>query len=205
MSDPDYTEHGLQVLWGAAHMLPPLAILHWPWSWWRGDYEPSKLDWNNLDVETFDLMMRAAMFHRLGVSYPLPKLPKRILDRLSHHLQVFRDHIAPVLKTANLVSLTDSPLRGNRGERNSAWQLISNLNSTDEVHLVMSVKLESSAKLAVFRPNHLEDGEQYAVVDIETQNSAIAFGKDLNSEFLSELVGNKNSWIVQIRPTQARF
>jgi len=69
----------------------------------------------------------------------------------------------------------------------------------------MSVKLESSAKLAVFRPNHLEDGEQYAVVDLETQNSAIAFGKDLNSEFLSELAGNKNSWIVQIRPTQARF
>ena len=203
MSDPDYTEHHLQVLWGAAHMLPPLAILHWPWSWWRGDYEPSKLDWNNLDVETFDVMMRAAMFHRLGVSYPLPKLPKRILDRLSHHLEVFRDHIAPVMKTSNLISLTDSPLRGNGGERNSAWQLTSNLNSAHEVHLVMSLKLESDAKPAMFKPAQLDDSQQYAVADLETQNSVTALGKDLNAESLAKLAGNKSSWIVEIRPTQA--
>ena len=203
MSDPDYTEHHLQVLWGAAHMLPPLAILHWPWSWWRGDYEPSKLDWNNLDVETFDVMMRAAMCHRLGVSYPLPKLPKRILDRLSHHLEVFRNHIAPVIKTANLISLTDSPLRGNGGERNSAWQLTSNLNSTHEVHLVMSLKLESDAKPAMFKPTQLDDSQQYAVLDLETQNSVTALGKDLNAESLSKLAGNKSSWIVEIRPTRA--
>lgn len=205
LSDPDYTEHHLQVLWGAAHMLPPLAILHWPWSWWRGDYEPSKLDWNNLDVESFDVIMRAAMFHRLGISYPLPKLPKRILERLSFHLEVFRDFVAPVLPTANLISLTESPLRGNRGQRNSAWQLTSNLNSADEVHLVMSLKLEPSADLAEFRPAQLEDNLHYVVVDLETKNSSVALGKFLNSALLAGLAGGKNSWIVEIRPKVAKL
>ena len=203
MSDPDYTEHHLQVLWGASHMLPPLAILHWPWSWWRNDYGPSQLDWMNVDIETFDLMMRAAMFHRIGVSYPLPKLPAKLRDRLSYHLQIFKDHIAPVLPTANLISLTDSPFRGNRGERNSVWQLSSNLNSVNEVHLVLSLKLENSAHSAKFRPTQLDDNQRYVVVDLETHNSSTVLGKEFTAELLAEIAGNKNSWIVEIRPEKA--
>jgi len=205
MSDPDYTEHHLQVLWGASHMLPPLAILHWPWSWWRNDYGPSQLDWMNVDIETFDLMMRAAMFHRIGVSYPLPKLPAKLRDRLSYHLQIFKDHIAPVLPTANLISLTDSPFRGNRGERNSVWQLSSNLNSVNEVHLVLSLKLENSAHSAKFRPTQLDDNQRYVVVDLETHNSSTVLGRELTGELLSEIAGKKNSWIVEIRPEKANL
>lgn len=205
MSDPDYTEHHLQVLWGASHMLPPLAILHWPWSWWRNDYGPSQLDWMNVDIETFDLMMRAAMFHRIGVSYPLPKLPAKLRDRLSYHLQIFKDHIAPVLPTANLIPLTDSPFRGNRGERNSVWQLSSNLNSVNEVHLVLSLKLENSAHSAKFRPTQLDDNQRYVVVDLETHNSSTVLGRELTGELLSEIAGNKNSWIVEIRPEKANL
>lgn len=205
MSDPDYTEHHLQVLWGASHMLPPLAILHWPWSWWRNDYGPSQLDWMNVDIETFDLMMRAAMVHRIGVSYPLPKLPERLRERLRYHLQIFKNHIAPVLPTATLLSLTDSPFRGNRGERNSAWQLSSNLNSVNEVHLVMLLKLENSAHSAKFRPTQLEANQHYVVVDLETHNSSTVLGKELTGELLSEIAGNKNSWIVEIRPEKARL
>ena len=205
MSDPDYPEHHLQVLWGASHMLPPLAILHWPWSWWRNDYGPSQLDWMNVDIETFDLMMRAAMFHRIGVSYPLPKLPAKLRDRLSYHLQIFKDHIAPVLPTANLISLTDSPFRGNRGERNSVWQLSSNLNSVNEVHLVLSLKLENSAHSAKFRPTQLDDNQRYVVVDLETHNSSTVLGRELTGELLSEIAGKKNSWIVEIRPEKANL
>ena len=205
MSDPDYTEHHLQVLWGASHMLPPLAILHWPWSWWRNDYGPSQLDWMNVDIETFDLMMRAAMFHRIGVSYPLPKLPAKLRDRLSYHLQIFKDHIAPVLPTASLIPLTDSPFRGNRGERNSVWQLSSNLNSVNEVHLVLSLKLENSAHSAKFRPTQLDDNQRYVVVDLETHNSSTVLGRELTGELLSEIAGKKNSWIVEIRPEKANL
>jgi len=201
LSDPDYTEHHLQVLWGTAHMLPPLAILHWPWSWWRNGYEPSQLDWSKVEVETFDVMMRAAMFHRIGVSYPLPKMPARLLERLRYHLEVFKQHVAPILASSNLVSLTDSPLRGNLGERNSAWQLTSNVE--DEVHLVLSMKLEDSAVAARFKPTQLDGNREYDVVDLESRQAVSALGKDIDSELLSAITGNKNSWIVKIRPKQA--
>ena len=201
LSDPDYTEHHLQVLWGTAHMLPPLAILHWPWSWWRNGYEPSQLDWSKVEVETFDVMMRAAMFHRIGVSYPLPKMPARLLERLRYHLEVFKQHVAPILATSNLVSITDSPLRGNLGERNSAWQLTSNVE--DGVHLVLSMKLEDSAVAARFKPTQLDGNREYDVVDLESRQAVSALGKDIDSELLSAITGNKNSWIVEIRPKQA--
>ena len=201
LSDPDYTEHHLQVLWGTAHMLPPLAILHWPWSWWRNGYEPSQLDWSKVEVETFDVMMRAAMFHRIGVSYPLPKMPARLLERLRYHLEVFKQHVAPILATSNLVSLTDSPLRGNLGERNSVWQLTSNVE--DEVHLVLSMKLEESAAAARFTPTQLDGNREYDIVDLESRKAVSALGKEIDSELISAITGNKNSWIVEIRPKQA--
>ena len=201
LSDPDYTEHHLQVLWGTAHMLPPLAILHWPWSWWRNGYEPSQLDWSKVEVETFDVMMRAAMFHRIGVSYPLPKMPARLLERLGYHLEVFKQHVAPILATSNLVSLTDSPLRGNLGERNSVWQLTSNVE--DEVHLVLSMKLEESAAAARFTPTQLNGNREYDIVDLESRKAVSALGKEIDSELISAITGNKDSWIVEIRPKQA--
>lgn len=201
LSDPDYTEHHLQVLWGTAHMLPPLAILHWPWSWWRNGYEPSQLDWSKVEVETFDVMMRAAMFHRIGVSYPLPKMPARLLERLRYHLEVFKQHVAPILATSNLVSLTDSPLRGNLGERNSVWQLTSNVE--DEVHLVLSMKLEESAAAARFTPTQLDGNREYDIVDLESRKAVSALGKEIDSELISAITGNKDSWIVEIRPKQA--
>lgn len=200
LSDPDYTEHHLQVLWGTAHMLPPLAILHWPWSWWRNGYEPSQLDWSKVEVETFDVMMRAAMFHRIGVSYPLPKMPARLLERLRYHLEVFKQHVAPILATSNLVSLTDSPLRGNLGERNSVWQLTSNVE--DEVHLVLSMKLEESAAAARFTPTQLDGNREYDIVDLESRKAVSALGKEIDSELISAITGNKDSWIVEIRPKQ---
>ena len=200
LSDPDYTEHHLQVLWGTAHMLPPLAILHWPWSWWRNGYEPSQLDWSKVEVETFDVMMRAAMFHRIGVSYPLPKMPARLLERLGYHLEVFKQHVAPILATSNLVSLTDSPLRGNLGERNSVWQLTSNVE--DEVHLVLSMKLEESAAAARFTPTQLNGNREYDIVDLESRKAVSALGKEIDSELISAITGNKDSWIVEIRPKQ---
>ena len=68
LSDPDYTEHHLECVWGASTLLPPLGVLHWSWSQWRGAYPPSQLDWAALDDDAFDTMLRAAMLHRFGVS-----------------------------------------------------------------------------------------------------------------------------------------
>lgn len=205
LSDPDYTEHHLQVLWGAARMLPPLAILHWPWSWWRNDYGPSQLDWAKVDVETFDVMMRSAMVHRIGISYPLPKLPEKLRVRLAEHLQVFSDHIKPVLATATLASLTGSPLRGARGERNPVWQLSSEIGGANEVHLVLSIKLDADTKDATFALDHLKSDAEYVVSDIETRKSLTTTGKEITAKFLTQLAGNARSWIVEIRPKKTEL
>jgi alpha-galactosidase len=200
LSDPDYTEHHLQVLWGAAHMLPPLGILHWPWSWWRNGYEPSQLDWTKVEVETFDVMMRSAMFHRLGVSYPLPKLPEKLKVRLANHLEIFRKHIAPTMAAATLHSLTDSPDRISGGQRNPVWQLTSSPRNPEEVHFIMSMKLEGEAPVATFGPYGLDPVREYVVTDLETAKSLEVLGKDITDTQLAELADNARSWLVEIRP-----
>ena len=46
LSDPDWTEHHLTCLWGAAQLLPPRQLLHWPQSEWRGEHRFQKVDYS---------------------------------------------------------------------------------------------------------------------------------------------------------------
>jgi alpha-galactosidase len=137
------------------------------------------------------------MFHRLGISYPLPKLAEKLRVRLAQHLEVFRKHIAPVLASATLHALTDSPDRISGGQRNPVWQLTS--NTPEEVHFITSLKLESDALGAAFSPYLLEPAKEYVVTDLETYKSAEFLGKDITDTKLAELVGNTRSWLVEIR------
>ena len=123
LSDPDYTEHHLQVLWGARNLLPPLGILHWSWSQWRGDYPPAQRDWQSLNPHDFDTMLRAAMLHRFGVSLRLPELSTPLRERLRWHVALFRTTIAPLVRDGVLRPLTPSPERGGWGERMPAMQV----------------------------------------------------------------------------------
>ena len=200
LSDPDYTEHHLQVLYGSVQMLPPMAILHWPWSWWRNDYGPSQLNWSEVDPETFDVFVRSNILHRLGVSYPLPKLAPRLLERLTHHLEIFRHKIAPILSNATLASLTESPIRGGTGERNPVWQLSSGVGTDQEVHIVVSVLLESTAKPSAAKLVEILPKVAYRISDLETKNEIEAFGESISKNLLSEFTGNTRSWIIEIRP-----
>jgi alpha-galactosidase len=179
-------------------------MLHWPWSWWRNGYEPSQLDWSKVNEETFDLMVRSAMFHRLGVSYPLPKLAPALRERLSHHLRLFKNHIAPLLATATLESLTESPHRGGGGERSPAWQLSSGIGSSEEVHLVLNLALDIDSRRSEFELTQLDSEEEYAVVDLETGDRVEARASDLTPNFLAKHARNARSWILEIRPLKAR-
>lgn len=204
LSDPDYTEHHLQVLWGAAHLLPPLAILHWPWSWWRGDYPPSRLDWQNLEPERFDQIVRAAMFHRLGMSYPLPKLPERLRLRLAKHIRQYRQRIQPILTAANLNPLGEAPSRGGRGERSSIWQLSAHLGSPEEVHLVAGFQLDGQAALAEFAIEGLRPDAEYSIYDFESEQAMQATGSALDRNFVALNFANQQSWMIEIRPVAGR-
>lgn len=199
LSDPDYTEHHLQVLWGAAHLLPPLAILHWPWSWWRNGYEPCQLDWQKVDVETFDVMVRAAMVHRLGISYPLPLLPEVLRQRLTHHLEVYRRSVAPLIQSSTLQALTQSPTRAGGGVRVPVWQLSSGVGTLAEVHLVMAGALDRGAAPEPFEVSQIDPEAEYFVTDLETGNTLELVGSLISSLVITEHVGDARSWMCELR------
>ncbi len=198
LSDPDYTEHHLEALWGASQMLPPLAILHWPWSWWRNEYQPSQLDWQAVDADTFDVMVRAAMLHRIGISYPLPLMPELLSVRLSRHLQVYKRHVVPILKSATLLPLTKSPTRAGGGVRFPALQLSSVIDE-DEVHLVMAAGLDPGSQQGEFDIQRLQPDSLYHVLDTETEEYVELQGRDISSKVLAKLAGNARSWICELR------
>ncbi|MCU1437060.1 MAG: glycoside hydrolase clan [Naasia sp.] len=161
LSDPDWTEHHLQVLWGASLMFPPVAMLHWSWSQWRGDHPQQRLDWVSLDEARFDTMLRAAMLHRFGVSLKLTELPARLAERLAVHTNLYRLRLAPLVRAGVLRRLTDPPLRGGRGERVPAFQL-----DAGDAHLYAAFALDEGAAAPTARFRGLDPARHYRVEDL---------------------------------------
>jgi alpha-galactosidase len=198
LSDPDYTDHHLNTLWGASALLPPLAILHWPWSWWRGDFPPNTLDWDTLDPERFDMMVRAALLHRPGLSYPLPRLRPDLVDRLRHHLDVFSTHIRPLLPRATLSSLTASPERGGGGERSSVWQLSADVGHGDDKHVIAGFQLDNQSAKSPFQLRHLEPEVTYRLSHSDSQAERTLVGKDITDRVIWEVAGNVRSFLLVV-------
>ena len=125
LSDPDWTEHHLTCLWGAARLLPPRQLLHWPQSEWRGEHRFQKVDYSGtlITAAQFDTKIRAAMLHRFGISIRLTQLRADLRERLGHHLRVYEQSVRPLLIDGILRPLTDQPLREEKGHRQPAYQL----------------------------------------------------------------------------------
>jgi alpha-galactosidase len=138
LSDPDYTEHALQVFWGASMMLPPASILHWSWSQWRGDYPPAQLDFDGLSADEFATTLRAALLHRFGVSLRLPELRDDLMKTLAEHVGFYTGTVAALVRDGIVRRLTGQPERGGRGERLPAFQLSS---SDGRTHVVTAFRL----------------------------------------------------------------
>ena len=122
LSDPDYTVHHLQVVWGATQMLHPSACLHWPWSQTRGGHnvqrEPIQAD---TPPGRFDYMVRAAMLTATGCSYRLPDLPPWARERLGEHIAFYKRQVRPFVRGADLYHLTGQALRDGGGDRWNAF------------------------------------------------------------------------------------
>ena len=128
LSDPDWTEHHLTCLWGAARLLPPRQLLHWPQSEWRGEHRFQKVDYSGtlITADQFDTKIRAAMLHRFGISVRLTQLRADLHERLRHHLRASTStSVRPLLIEGILRPLTDQPLREEQGHRQPAYQLTS--------------------------------------------------------------------------------
>lgn len=197
LSDPDYTEHHLQVLWGVRHLLPPIGILHWSWSQWRGDYPPSRRDWATLGTDEFDRMLRAAMVHRFGVSLRLPELRPELLERLREHVALFRAELVPFVRDGVLQPLTASPERGGFGERAPSIQV----NHPDGRVLLAVFVLEGGVRPAGVRLQGLEPNTTYRVRDLADGDVRRMSGVELIEDGLA-LLGDDpiTSWLLIIEP-----
>ncbi|TFV81663.1 alpha-galactosidase [Microbacterium sp. dk485] len=164
LSDPDWTEHHLQVLWGASLMLPPVAMLHWTWSQWRGEHPHQALDIETLPPARFDMMLRAALLHRFGMSMKLTGLPAVLAQRVAVNVDLYRRRLAPLVREGVLRRLTGPPLRGGSGERRPVFQLDAPSGS-----LVAAFALDEASATPVLRWHGLEAHVRYAVEDLANE------------------------------------
>ncbi|GAB2604252.1 hypothetical protein GCM10027067_14490 [Pseudactinotalea suaedae] len=197
LSDPDWTEHHLQVLWGAARMLPPLGILHWSQSQWRGDHPQQRVDWATLAPERFDTMLRAAMLHRFGVSIRLPDLAPALHERLALHVRFYREHVAPLLPTAVLRTLTAAPGRGGSGERRPAAQLS---DEERDVHVLGAFDLDGTGA-PVLGVQGLDTRRRYRVRHAG-HDPVVLPGAELASAVPLDASTGQTSWLLLIEPVE---
>lgn len=198
LSDPDWTEHHLQVLWGASLLLPPAAILHWTWSQWRGDHAAQRRDLASLDAATFDRSLRAALLHRTGVSMRLTELPEPLRDRLAVHVAAFREYIAPLLPDAVLTAATSQPRRDGEGCRVPEFQLDSSRG-----HLRAAFALDGVDQTVTMRFTGLQPAAEYDVTPLaDAEAPFVATGATLDKGL--ERRGASWLWLAQRRDPAPR-
>jgi alpha-galactosidase len=207
LSDPDYTEHHLETVWGASRLLPPLGVLHWSWSQWRGDYPPSRLDWWTLDDDAFDTMLRAAMLHRFGVSLRLTELRPSLRHRLAGHVALYREHVATFVRTGVFLPLTAPPLRGGLGERAPIAQLIAPTGrlaagdlAAGDRHLLAAFVLPGGARPDAVRPQRLSAGRSYRVTDLGSGTSRVVAAAELADGIALDGPDGVTSWLLVLDP-----
>ena len=199
LSDPDYTEHHLEVLWGVRHLLPPVGILHWSWSQWRSGYEASQRDWQAITADEFDTTLRAAMVHRFGVSLRLPELRPDLFERLRLHVALFQRELAPLVRDGVLLPLTATPERGGFGERAPVIQLV----HPDGRIVVAAFVIDSGVRPSVVRPRGLDAAANYTVTDLATDAVQSSTGAELLEHGITlEGAATVTSWLLLVRPVE---
>jgi len=118
LSDPDYTEHHLQVFWGATTMLHPSVCMHFTWS--QSLYEKNMVKEpiaEDMPQHRLDYYIRAAMMGYPGFSYRLPELPAWCLQRIKEHIEFYKNIGSRFVRDGDMYHLTCQSVRSGRGER----------------------------------------------------------------------------------------
>lgn len=135
LSDPDWMEFHLQLLWGAAQSVPAAAILHFTESDWRTFHPLQNFDSATADIDDIDAIMRSVLLHRFGLSYALPRWPAELRDRIREHVEIHRRLAVPLIVHHGVIRpLTEQPLREGLGHRFPAFALTSGGTSLVAVH-----------------------------------------------------------------------
>jgi alpha-galactosidase len=208
LSDPDWTEFHLQLLWGAAQMLPAASILHFSESQWRTHHGSQRLDPATLRVPDLDRAMHAVALHRHGVSYALPELSVGLQERLAAHVATYRAHVAPLIAAGGVVRpLTGQPLRDGGGERFPAFQLDDGAGTRA---IIAAVRLDGAPEVSVIRPAGLDARARYVVRALAPGAdpgcpAAPVEGARLMAEGLTiTAAGAAQSWLLSIEPAEPR-
>ncbi len=126
LSDPDWPEHGLQLIWGASTMLAPSAWLHWGYSEWITSHPHQKFNPRDPDLRThqLDYYIRIGMLGAWGISQKLPELPPSVAERYAVHIGLYQSTVRAFVREADFYRLTEQPRRWSRGSRWAAFQYV---------------------------------------------------------------------------------
>lgn len=166
LSDPDWPEHGLQLLWGATAMLAPDRLLHWGYSEWRGDHPHQKLDLREPGLTPHQLAYyrRIAMLGATGCSFRLPGLPEWVERALTEHNEFYKNVVRPFVRHGLVRRLTGQPRRDGAGERWAAFQYSL---PDDDRHLVFVFRLDGGKPTHTVVLKGLAPDETYDVRRID--------------------------------------
>lgn len=206
LSDPDWTEFQLQLLWGASQLLPAASIYHFSESQWRGFHAFQNLDPASIGEAEFDASLRAVMLHRFALSLRLHELSPTQRQRVREHAEVYREHVVPALRDHGVIrALTPQPRREGGGERWPAFQL-----SAGERQLVLAIALPGAGRSQVICPLDLRPEVSYRLRvagpggDPEDLSDSSGLGADLMWRgFELGRQSGATSWLVLIEPVAA--
>jgi len=206
LSDPDWTEFQLQLLWGISQMLPAASIYHFSESQWRTHHPRQHLDPKTISTADYDASLRAVSLHRFALSQKLHELPDALRDRVRAHAADYRDHVIPALREHGVIRpLTAQPRRDGGGERWPAFQL-----TAGDRHVVMAIALDGAGKECRVRPLGLAPETIYGVrllgpdADAADLGTSDGLGSELGTEgILLRRASEASSWLLVIEEEDA--
>lgn len=180
LSDPDYTEFHLQCFWGALSYLHQSACLHFSWSEVLGDHNLGVRNPITEDIEKhkFDFIIRAVMMGVPGFSYKLVDMPKKWLERLKELCSFYEDIYYDFILNGDAYRLTPQPLMGSKGERFPVFQF----NSQKGEAIIFAFRLKNAKSEKVVYPKGLDKNIKYDVINIDTNHTYQAYGKELETK-----------------------
>ncbi|HSH77005.1 MAG TPA: alpha-galactosidase [Herpetosiphonaceae bacterium] len=178
LSDPDWPEHGLQVIWGASTMLAPSAWLHWGFSEWIGSHPRQTFNPRDPQItqHQLDYYVRIAMLGGFGLSQRLPELSPAVADRYAAHIRLYQTTVRRFVRDADFYRLTAQPRRDGQGERWAAFQYI--LPGAAE-HLLAIFRLPGGESTRTLRLYGLESERVYTLTWLQGNRSERWRGVDL--------------------------
>lgn len=197
LSDPDWPEHGLQLLWGASLLLPPNQLLHWGYSEWHGEHRCQLFDPRDpgLAMHQVDYYRRIAMVGASGMAWKLPELPAAVRDRLHENNRVYQDVVRPFVRTADLHRLTDQPMRFGGGSR---WAGFQYSRPDGSEHLVLLFRLPGGEPTRPISLRGLEPDRLYDVRWHDAGDSQTMTGRSLMADGLCRELPEEGSELVLV-------